>query len=487
MMNFTSVPARSMARTAAILITVIVGLTSRLHADDIARVKDAMQKAATFYMNEVAVHGGYVYYSTPDGSRRLGEGEATATQIWVQPPGTPTVGMALLDAWHATHDPSLLKGATDAAEALIYGQLKSGGWTSSIDFNPKGQTGEYLNGKGRGRNFSTLDDGTTQGALQLLMKVDAAHQFSHKPVHQAVQTALEAMLAAQFSNGAFPQGWDDRPNPDQPVLKASFPDYDWKTEERVKEYWRLYTLNDGASGTITETLLTAHQIYADGKAWPGIADRCMASLKKFGDFLILAQLPEPQPTWAQQYTYRMRPAWARRFEPPAVTGNESQDVLRTLIRIARVTGDDRYLKPIPAALKWFERSILPDGQVARYYELQTNRPLYMNREGKEYFLTYDDTDLPSHYSWKTSVNLPKLTDAWKDALEHKPVRATKGPGLQEVQQIIEKLDPQGRWVSHNSAERLFGQAKFAKDEGYLSSQEFSKNLTRLAEFITHNR
>ena len=59
----------------------------------------AMKKAARFYREEVAVNGGYVYYYSPDLSKRLGEGVASKTQIWVQNPGTPTVGMAFLEAW----------------------------------------------------------------------------------------------------------------------------------------------------------------------------------------------------------------------------------------------------------------------------------------------------------------------------------------------------------------------------------------------------
>ena len=50
-------------------------------------------------------------------------------------------------------------------------------------------------------------------------------------------------------------------------------------------------------------------------------------------FLLLAQLPEPQPGWAQQYNIEMEPEWARKFEPPAVTGGESQKVIATLLTL----------------------------------------------------------------------------------------------------------------------------------------------------------
>src|SRR4051812_6108528 len=47
----------------------------------------ALRKATQYYHDQVALRGGYVYYYSPDLRLRYGEGPATATQIWVQPPG----------------------------------------------------------------------------------------------------------------------------------------------------------------------------------------------------------------------------------------------------------------------------------------------------------------------------------------------------------------------------------------------------------------
>ena len=104
----------------------------------------------------------------------------------------------------------------------------------------------------------------------------------------------------------------------------------------------------------------------------------------------------------------MHPIWARRFEPPAVTGGESQDVLETLMQIYRTTGDKKYLEPIPRALAFLKKSLLADGRLARYYELKTNKPLYMTRRGDEYTLTYDDSKLPDHYGWKVDSRLEAI-------------------------------------------------------------------------------
>ena len=260
----------------------------------------AMEKAAAFYRGEVASHGGYVYYYSVDLRRRWGEGEASPDTIFVQPPGTPTVGMAYLKAHAATGDRAFLDAAREAAEALVSGQLESGGWTQAIHFGQAGRKDRYRNGKGGNRNVSSLDDGQTQAALQMLARADLALDFQHAGIHDAALYGLEALLKAQFPNGAFPQVWTG-PVGSRPVVRARFPDYDWKTEGRIKNYWDHYTLNDGLAGTVSDTLITAHRVYKD--------EKYKAALRKLGDFLILAQMPDPQPGWCQQYNEEMVPIW----------------------------------------------------------------------------------------------------------------------------------------------------------------------------------
>ncbi len=438
-------------------------------------VATAARKAAEFYRGSVAVHGGYVYYYSLDLQHRLGEGDASPDQIWVQPPGTPTIGLAYLRAYAATGDDFYLEAATEAAEALVYGQLQSGGWTNAIDFNPAGKrTSLYRNGKGQGRNYSTLDDGITQGALQLLMNVDLAHEFKNSGIHEATRIALDALLAAQFANGAFPQVWMGPVEHDKPLLRANYPTYDWRSEGRIKNYWDMYTLNDGLAGSVAETLIDAHGIYE--------ASRYEQSLRKLGDFLILAQMPEPQPAWAQQYNDAMQPIWARKFEPPAITGGESQDVLETLLKIYRHTGDPKYLQPIPAALIYLKRSLLPDGQLARYYELQSNRPLYMT---KKYELTYTDADIPSHYGWKVASRLPAIEREYRRLTSDEPplaATAVADPAVQ-ARAVMQQLDEQGRWISTYDGARLVGQPKFQPGAKFLSSAVFSRNLAILSRYL----
>lgn len=456
-----------------VALIVALGWGGLADAQDLREpAAQGLRKAVTYYRTQVARHGGYVYYTSLDLKDRWGEGKATPDQIWVQPPGTPTVGRAYLAAYGATKDKLFLDAAREAAEALVYGQLESGGWTNHIDFNPRGgRAGKYRNGKGGSWNTSSLDDGQTPSALRMLILADQALGFQHPKIHDAALYGLGALLKAQFPNGGFPQVWTG-PVEAKPVKKAGYPEYDWKTEHRVKNYWDLYTLNDYIAGHVFETLAEAHRVYKD--------EKYKAAIEKLGDFLILAQMPDPQPAWAQQYTYEMRPAWARKFEPPAITSWESQDVMETLIRIALFTGKKKYLAPVPQALEYLKKSVLPDGRLARYYELRTNRPLYM--DGR-YQLTYDDSAAPGHYGWKQPSRLAEIEKSLEAARSNGSRPNAAAPAEADVRRVLSALDAEGRWVSAYEGEPLVGQPKFSRGFRYLDSGVFSRNVELLAAYL----
>lgn len=465
-MNQTSIPRT--CSTALLLLTIFV-LNSPAQSPDEALKREAaaaLRKAVEFHRTKVARGGGYVYYTSLDLKQRWGEGKADENVIFTQPPGTPTVGMAYLKASQATGDPYYLDAARETALSLTKGQSPSGGWPQSFDV-----TGETPKRK---PSRSSLDDGQTQSCIEFLCRLDGALKQQDREVHALATRGLEGLLSAQFPNGAFPQSWIE-PAAKHPVLQAKYPEYDWRVEGRVKNYWDYYTLNDNLAGSVSTMLIVAHQTYGEAKY--------LEALKRLGDFLIAAQMPDPQPAWCQQYNYEMVPIWARKFEPPAIAGSESQDVMETLIEIARHTGDKKYLAPLSRALDYFEkRCVLPDGKMARFYELKTNKPLYMT---KEYELTYDDGDVPSHYGWKKSQHFAKIRRDYEKALKDlRPVvPKAKVPSDNDVKAIIKNLDDQGRWVSTAGAESLTGNPKFPKGFQYLSSQIFADNVDALSRFL----
>jgi PelA/Pel-15E family pectate lyase len=462
-----------MYRCIAIVLLIGAGdLVAQSPADLRTEARAALARAIAFHRAKVARHGGYVYYTSVDLKNRWGEGKADEHTIFVQPPGTPTVGDAYLAAFAATGDKWYLDAARETANALVYGQLQSGGWTQTIHFAKANRMGKYRNGKGGNWNNSSLDDGQTQAALVFLMNADKALEFKDPSIHDAAVYGLDAILKAQFPNGAFPQVWS-KPADSQPILNAKLPDYDWKSEGRVKNYWDFYTLNDGLAGTVLDVFVEAHAIYGEA--------RFKAAAAKLGDFLVAAQLPDPQPGWAQQYNYAMEPIWARKFEPPAVSGWESQDAMDTLIRVARFTGDPKYLEPIPKALAYFRKNLLSDGRVARFYELKTNKPLFMDAA---YKLTYDDSAAPNHYGWKQPARFDAIEKRYEAAKRKEPiVPGKRNPSDAEVRRVIAALDAEGRWVSTYAGEKLVGQPKFADGFQYISSELFAKNVGILNDYI----
>src|SRR3569833_2917596 len=117
----------------ATFVVVLAQSAPALERDDALR---ALSKAVRYYTTDVATEGGYLYYYSEDLTERVGENDATDTMVWVQPPGTPSVGQAYLNAYEATDEAKYFEAAKAAASALVRGQLRSGGWTYSIEFDP---------------------------------------------------------------------------------------------------------------------------------------------------------------------------------------------------------------------------------------------------------------------------------------------------------------------------------------------------------------
>src|SRR5574341_531401 len=195
------VPGRFMSAMSAVTALLWIAVGSAAPGEDLAEpAGQALRKAATFFRSRVSTRGGYVWRYSEDLALREGESRVSETTIWVQPPGTPAVGLAYLRAHEATGERFYLDGAADAARALVQGQLRSGGWTYRIEFDPEERRRHAYRtdpeGKKR-RNWSTLDDDTTQSALRLRLWVDRALGFKEGDIHQAALFGLEALLKAQ--------------------------------------------------------------------------------------------------------------------------------------------------------------------------------------------------------------------------------------------------------------------------------------------------
>ena len=456
-----------------------------------------VRRAVEFFRQEIAVHGTYLWQYSEDLSKREGEGVASAARGWVQPPGTPSVGGAFLTAHEATGDAYFLEAARETAHGLLRGQLVSGGWTYFVEFDPaeRKKLAFREGGKPTGKNVTTLDDDTTQAALRFLMRTDRALAFKDAKLHEAVHYALNCLLKAQYPNGAWPQGYDHFPEPEKfPVKKATYPESWPRIWPGSRQYWQRYTLNDNALASTIETMFEVGRVYgqpAVGNDLTDLAVRCRAAAEKAGDFLLLAQMPDPQPAWAQQYDFDMHPAWARKFEPPAVTGGESQGVLKMLLKLYGETGQRRYLEPVPRALEYLRRSRLSDGRLARFYELRTNKPLYCTTD---YQLTEDDRGVPTHYAFKVSDGTDSIARDYEQlralsadrlaAFEQNQTAKARPPRIAEVKAVLVAQDTRGRWIEE-------GGLKYHRPKDpsvrVIRSETFTKNVELLSRFLSSTR
>lgn len=453
----------------------------------IEQARVALERGAAFFHQQVASHGGYVYCYSHDLTKREGEGKTDLDTVWVQPPGTPLVGSAFLEAYELTGIEMLLDAARDAADCLIQGQLHSGGWTSEIRFDPAGRRRFAYRvdpKRDRARNWSTFDDDKSQSAMQFLMQLDRVLEFQDGAVHDCIQFALQATLNAQFPNGAWPQGFRQPADANLPEsLGVSYPTV-WSRIYEGGDYWEFYTFNDNAIVDVMNTLTMAAEVYD--------ADDYRAAVQRGLEFVLSAQLPDPQPAWAQQYDPLMRPTWARKFEPPAVSCGESQRIVGALLDAYEQTQDRRCLRAAGRAIAYLESSVLPGGKLARFYELQSNRPLFFT---KDYRLTYRSDDLPTHYAFLINSRCASLRRRYDmlseisvDDLRASSAASKQGRRPQDSQQlareasqIVASQDDRGAWVEQGRL-RYHGQADPTRQ--VIRSATFARNLRTLAGYIS---
>lgn len=454
-----------------------------LNADDFpdeAEILAAMTKAVTFHHEQLSINGGYA--SSWDEETGIGytEHRESKSLISIQPHGTTTIGLRMLRAYQVTGETVFLDAAEGAAVALATSQLSSGGWEADYEFDPEFTSKRHWRtdlergdtDPGKRKAVSTLDDHKTTSALQFLLEfVHAEDVAPSDEVARALEFGKDALLGSQFPNGGWPQRFTGPADPNVPVVKGGIPD-EWPREWPREDYGNFATLNDGNLAHIMRFLLRAHELTGE--------TRFRDAAIRLGDFFLLAQLPEPQPAWAQQYDEQMHPVWARKFEPPAVSSVESYSAAETLLLIWQSTAEEKYRLAALAGLEWIQNSQLPDGSWARFYELETNQPLYC--EADTYELTYKDDNLPTHYGFKVDDGLGRKVERLIERFQLTPEESLQKEALPKwaatwekrakglrgkVRQAIESMENEGYWM----------------DDGRIDAGLFVKHVGAMTDYL----
>lgn len=417
-------------RIAALVVsTMLAGAAQAEPSRD--AVLRTMKRATSFMVEDVSTNGGYVWSYLPDRSRRWGEIEANPSMIWVQPPGTATMGHVFLDSYHASGDEYYYAAAEKVAGALIWGQQPNGGWNYFIDFAGEASTKHWYEtiGKNAWRmeefqhywGNATFDDAGTSEAMQFLLRLYVEKRDpKYRP---ALEKAIGFVLDSQYPIGGWPQRYP---------LK-----YDHVTDGRP-DYTSFITFNDDVAGENIRFLIQCYQALGD--------TRVLDAITRAMSVFLVTQQGAPQAGWALQHTLDLKPSAARSYEPLALATHTTASNARQLMSFYRMTGEAKYLARVGEALDWLESVRLPDGEnkFPTFIELGTNRALYVHRRGSnvvngQYYADYSAERTLGHYSGTRTIDVAALR-AELAALKAMPVAdATKGSPLLATGAALPKI------------------------------------------------
>lgn len=419
----------SIFRFFLILISLLLSLRLFAAESTATQIHQTMKTASQFMLEKASYRGGFVWSYLPDFSRQWGELEARRSMIWMQPPGTASVGHLFLDAYHATGDEFYYTAAERVAGAIIYAQHPSGGWNYVADFNGEASLKEWYStiGKNAWRleefqhyyGNATFDDAGTAEAAKFLLRLYVEKlDTKYRP---ALKKAIDFILDSQYPIGGWPQRFPlmhNHPNKDN------------------GDYSSYITFNDDVAAENIDFLLMCYQVLGEAR----VREPVVRAMNSF----LVTQMGQPQPGWALQYTIELAPAGARSYEPKSLHTPTTAENIQQLIKFYRMTGETKFLAPIPAALEWLEslqfttRKAEYEGRShPAFIELGTNKPLFTHRRGAnisngEYYVDYTPGNMLAHYKSASTIDVAKLRAAYQEALRLAPNDVTANSPLKAM-------------------------------------------------------
>ncbi|HUX97056.1 MAG TPA: pectate lyase [Bacteroidales bacterium] len=518
----------------SLLLLIYQGTFLTAQTDSTVReAEESMLKATRFMVENVSTKGGYLWNYLPDMSRRWGEMEAYSTMIWVQHPGTVSMGHLFLDAFKVTGNEYYYAAAEKAAAAIIWGQLDCGGWNYIIDFAGDRSLKEWYNTIGKNgwrlEEFqhyygnATFDDDVSSDAARFLLRMYLVKMdVKYKP---ALDKAINFIINSQYPLGGWPQRYP---------LRYEF------AKKGLPDYTSYYTFNDDVIWENINFLIQCYITLGE--------ERFLDPIYRGMNFYIITQQGNLQAAWGQQYNMKLEPTGARTYEPPSVMPEYTYGNSLLVMKFYEYTGDRKFISRIPDAIKWLENTRLPNDKAGNgkythptFIELGTDKPLYVHRKGSNveygyYYYDYSDEKLLAHYGGKTKINIERLKEIYNHLNSLPPDSVTKNsplrvesfkntglppdhynlsryslievPDIKKAIAIISSLDNQGRWLvtNQNTSNPWKGNGKIKEltdryastnagdetdtspyqdtsDQKYISTWEYIKNMNLLLNYI----
>ena len=279
--------------------------------------------------------------------------------------------------------------AAQIADNILAAQDQYGSWPKNINTSEPipADTTEDLRG--------TFDNGATTGEMRYL-----AHMYNaakDKRYKDSFIKALDLILKVQYPTGGWPQ---------------RYPTGNY--------YHKHITFNDGAMVRLMELL---KDIYTSPDYGFIDTDRIHAAIKAYDkgiDCILKCQIRVngKLTVWCAQHDekdYSPRPA--RSYELVSLSGGESTGIIRLLTSVEPPTPE--IIDAITSAVEWYKKSQINDVVIsrvdgkflaekspdskpvwARFYDIETNRPFFCDRDGiKKFEYSEIDQERSTHYAW----------------------------------------------------------------------------------------
>lgn len=279
-------------------------------------------------------------------------------------------------------------GATASIADILKNQQPDGGWIKYYDE----KSGEW--GK------STIDNKATYTEIR---RLSAEYTKTKNSTYSAAATkGINFLLNMQYSNGGWPQ-----------VYKSS-------------GYHTHITYNDDAMVNVMILLDEVSNKKGDFSFVDStLAAKCKTAVEKGVDCILNTQYKDKSgklTVWGQQHDeVTLKPASARAYELPSLCTTESVGVVKFL---KTRTSTPQIAASIKAAEDWFKTykltgikvvktsddvTVVNDPSVttpiwARFYELETNKPIFVGRDGiVKYKLADIEKERRTGYSWYNTL------------------------------------------------------------------------------------